>query len=474
MGGVVSVSFFPRGGSAQVARGLGLALRAEGWDTTVVAGSLGRGGDSTHAATFFGGTEVYAVDYSRGVRLDDPLVASLPFQPSYEDRPGAADQVFAAVGDLAYERLVEVWAAALVEAGADRADLLHLHHLTPANAAAARVCRRVPVLGQLHGTELAMLRTIEAGAPAAWTYASEWRGRMRRWAQRCTRLLVAPALLAEACSLLGVSRGRVVAVAGGVDTSRFDRRPLIQDERLTFWRRHLVERPLGWDKSERPGTIAYSRSQLWLLRTAGPIFLYAGRFTEVKRLPLLVRAHARALRQLRTPAPLVLVGGHPDEWEGEHPRTVACALGDDQVFLAGWWPHERLPGAMNAADVFVFPSVAESSGLALVEAMACGLPVVAADTYGSADTVPAGAGWLVPPDDEAALAEALIAAAGDAHGPLSARRSRLPRLAGPLRLAADRARRCRGVSDSRRSRRPGPAGHAVSVGTGRGLRRCSS
>ena len=54
-------------------------------------------------------------------------------------------------------------------------------------------------------------------------------------------------------------------------------------------------------------------------------------------------------------------------------------------------------------------------GLALVEAMACGLPVIACDAHGPAEIVRDGErGWLIPPDDEQALAAALIEAATDA------------------------------------------------------------
>ena len=60
---------------------------------------------------------------------------------------------------------------ALDRAGAARAEVLHLHHLTPANEAALRAFPAVPVVGQLHGTELALLRAIEAGAPAGWRFA---------------------------------------------------------------------------------------------------------------------------------------------------------------------------------------------------------------------------------------------------------------------------------------------------------------
>ena len=63
----------------------------------------------------------------------------------------------------------------------------------------------------------------------------------------------------------------------------------------------------------------------------------------------------------------------------------------------------------------MLPSVAEAFGLVLVEAMACGLPVIAADAHGPAQLVIAGTGWLVPPDDQNALAETLLAAASDAQ-----------------------------------------------------------
>jgi glycosyltransferase involved in cell wall biosynthesis len=140
------------------------------------------------------------------------------------------------------------------------------------------------------------------------------------------------------------------------------------------------------------------------LQEAEAILLYVGRFTAGKRLPLLLRAHSQALTRLGRPLPLVLVGGSPGEWEGEHPLTIARALADRQLFLAGWRPHHELPEALNAADLLVLPSVAEAFGLVLVEAMACGLP---ADAHGPAQLVAAGSGWLVPADDQNALAETL-------------------------------------------------------------------
>jgi glycosyltransferase involved in cell wall biosynthesis len=411
---VSALFFFPRGGSAQVTRSLARALPAAGWQPTLAAGSLGQAGEPTHAASFFAGIDVHAIDYSPALELAEPVAAPVPFQPSYEDRPDAPDRIFAAVDDAAYERLVAAWIELLARAGAGAADLLHLHHLTPANEAAARGFPSLPVLGQLHGTELAMLRRIEAGAPPGWRYAGDWGRRLRAWARRCALLVVPPGAEADAALLLGLERAKLRGLPSGVELERFSPRPLAKDERLAFWRRWLVEQPRGWDESGRPGSIAYRDEELAPFRSGGPVFLYIGRYTAVKRLPLLISAHARAVERLGRPAPLVLVGGHPGEWEGEHPLATARRIGNRQVFLAGWRPHEELPQALNAADALVLPSVAEAFGLVLVEAMACGLPVIACRAHGPAAIVADGrTGWLIRPDDEEALVDSLHAAACD-------------------------------------------------------------
>src|SRR5947207_15381522 len=79
--------FFPRGGSAQVARALAGVLPVSGWQVALASGSLGEPGEPTHAASFYEGVEVAAVDYSPALRLAHPLAAAVPFQPSFGDRP---------------------------------------------------------------------------------------------------------------------------------------------------------------------------------------------------------------------------------------------------------------------------------------------------------------------------------------------------------------------------------------------------
>jgi glycosyltransferase involved in cell wall biosynthesis len=411
MRAVMGLLFFPRGGSAQVARYLARSLPAAGWDVTLACGSLGAPGEPSHAQTFFSGVDVRPLDYTAAAVAPDPLAAG--FHPSFEDRPDAPDRVFGRVGEADYERLVAVWQRQLADAGAADADVLHLHHLTPINEAAERSFPGVPRIGHLHGTELLMLREIDEGPPPGWEHAAEWAERMRRWAGGCERLLVlSPDAVRRVPGLLGVDADRVVWAPNGFDPEGFDRRPVEGAARLAHWRRWLVDEPRGWDETGVPGSVAYADVQL--APFAGAVLLYVGRFTEVKRVGLLIRAHARARERFERPAALVLLGGFPGEWEGEHPLQTVRATGDPDVFLAGWRGHDDLPDGLNAADLLVLPSVREQFGAVIVEAMACGLPALAVDAWGPAEIVEAGeTGWLVAPDDQEDMADALVEAVND-------------------------------------------------------------
>jgi glycosyltransferase involved in cell wall biosynthesis len=126
---------------------------------------------------------------------------------------------------------------------------------------------------------------------------------------------------------------------------------------------------------------------------------------------LLIEAFARTRARARRPASLLVWGGHPGEWEGEHPFTTAQRVGPDGVFFAGWRGHSDLPDALVACDALVMASVNDSYPQAPLEAMAAGLPVIATRSGGfpSMINVDPGepTGWLAAPDDVDSLADAL-------------------------------------------------------------------
>ena len=403
----MGLAFFPRGGSAHVARNLAAALGGAGWDVTVLSGSLTRPAEPGDAREFYAGLDVRPVDMTAALGAPDPMRADPPMHPSYEDRPGAPDRVFASLDDDEYERQVVAWCRALQSAGAARADLLHLHHLTPINEAAERVAPGVPVVGHLHGTELLMLEAI-AAAPGRWAHAAAWVERMRAWAAGCERVIVlSETQVARAEDLLGLDPERCVLVPNGYDPVAFAPRHL---DHAAHWRRHLVDEPGGWG----PGgeRVAYEEADLAAFEDEEgetPVLLYVGRFTEVKRLPVLIEAYERARPGFARRAPLVIVGGFPGEWEGEHPLEAIRRVGAQDVFLAGWHGHDELPAFLAASDVVVLPSVREQFGQVLVEGMACALPAIAVNAWGPADIVSHGeTGWLVEPDDPVSLANALV------------------------------------------------------------------
>jgi glycosyltransferase involved in cell wall biosynthesis len=413
----MGLAFFPRGGSAHVARNLAAALPAAGWDVTILSGSAAGHGD---ARAFYAGFDVRPVDMTRALDAPDPMRAEPPLHPSYEDRPGAADRIFAGLDDDAFELQAASWCRALQSVGAAHADVLHLHHLTPLNEAAARVAPDVPVVGHLHGTELSMLDEI-AAEPGRWPYAEAWVERLRRWAQDCERIILLTESQAERAErLLGVEPDRFALVPNGFDPQVFVPRHVDHRE---HWRRHLVTDPQGWAPGKGAGSVRYRETDLdafGSVREETPVLLYVGRFTAVKRIPLLIEAYEQARPGFNTRAPLVILGGFPGEWEGEHPLEAIGRLGARDVFLAGWHGHEELPNFLASSDVVVLPSVREQFGQVIVEGMACGLPTIAADAFGPAEIVQHGeTGWLVEPDDVQSLANALVEAV---NRPLERRR----------------------------------------------------
>jgi glycosyltransferase involved in cell wall biosynthesis len=104
---------------------------------------------------------------------------------------------------------------------------------------------------------------------------------------------------------------------------------------------------------------------------------------------------------------LVLVGGKGWLFEEIFNRVQALGL-QDRVRFTGYVPDEDLPLWYNAASVLAFPSLYEGFGMPAVEAMACGTPVVAADSSSLPEAV-GEAGLLFDPQNVAELADRLTA-----------------------------------------------------------------
>jgi glycosyltransferase involved in cell wall biosynthesis len=420
--------FFPRGGSAQVARYLCRALVGVHWKPTLFAGSVGTLDDSSNARRFFGGIDCEALDYSPAVRESragrDAMAANVPMHASYEYKQGVPDRIFIDLDDAAFHRQVDSWTRFFAARAMDRPDVVHLHHLTPMHDAIRNVWPDVPVITHLHGTELKMMESVQVGtiAAGAGAYSDQWIGRMRRWAADSARVVVVGSLDEQLAQvLLPVDPTRVARIASGVDTDVFAPRAYTPTKRLAMWKRWLVDDPRGWRPGESEGSIRYDLSDLSAFTDADgrpvPVVLFAGRFMNFKRLQLLIEAHHIMRSTTDCRSVLVVTGGYPCEWEGEHPFDTVRRLGAKGVFFAGWRDHDELSDILNCSDVFAAPSVDEPFGLVYLEAMATGIPTIATSTGGPLSFVNVDVdhpnGWLVPPDDVEATAKALAEAVSD-------------------------------------------------------------
>jgi glycosyltransferase involved in cell wall biosynthesis len=212
-----------------------------------------------------------------------------------------------------------------------------------------------------------------------------------------------------------------------VDVYLFRPRNWSTQQKLGYLEDLLVRSPRGWNESGVVGSVRYGQASLtaFLDGSGGlkPLFAFAGRFLDFKRLPLLLEAvaqasHVPASERGGGPAFNVLIlGGVPGEWEGEHPHTIAERLKLSNVFFCGWLPHEELAEALNLADVFVAPSHYEPFGQVYLEAMATGLPVIATRSGGPLSFVigegDKANGWLSDVDDVECLAQVIAESASN-------------------------------------------------------------
>ena len=137
------------------------------------------------------------------------------------------------------------------------------------------------------------------------------------------------------------------------------------------------------------------------------IILTVGNLEPVKGQKYLVEAVRRIVRE-RKDILCVIVGAGKLRTALE--RQIRSLGLEDYVVLAGGKPHDEIPLWMNACDLFVLPSLAESFGIVQIEAMACGKPVVATRNGGSESIIISDKyGLLCEPANPQDLSNTIIA-----------------------------------------------------------------
>ena len=229
-----------------------------------------------------------------------------------------------------------------------RPDVVYAHFLVPAGLIAS-YATDAPLVVTAHGQDVRNIGSIRGVRSAT-----------RRVVRRAAAVVaVSDYLRRELEAKLPEARGKIEVVDCGVDLERF----------------RLEPRATG----------------------AGPGFLCVGSLTARKN----VLALARAFERLGQ-GTLTFVGDGPLRPQLE---------GRPGIVLAGRVPHDEIPQWISQADVVCGASLVEPFGQALLEALACGRPVVATRVGGPPEFVPPDAGVLVDPTDEHELTEALRAAA---------------------------------------------------------------
>jgi glycosyltransferase involved in cell wall biosynthesis len=237
----------------------------------------------------------------------------------------------------------------------DGVELVHLTTPGPIGLAAMRVARvlGVPMVGSFH-TDLAAYANILSGSSRLGVVMREF----MRWPYgRCTRVL-APS---EA------TRRLLVGAKGDPD-------------RIAIWQR-------GVDGTLfHPSRRSEALRRAWGVSATRPAVLYVGRVSREKGLGVLPGVE-RALAELGVSHRLIVAGDGPMSAE------LASRLSD--AVFTGTLNREEVATAFASADVFLFPSRTDTAGNVVLEAQACGLPVLVSDAGGPRENMIDGETGLV-------------------------------------------------------------------------------
>lgn len=217
-----------------------------------------------------------------------------------------------------------------------RADVLHSPHYT-----SPLVCRAARVV-TLHDATF-------FSDPEVHSTVKKWFFRIATWvAVRRADALVVPsqATRDEVLHHVGGRPEKFHVAHHGVDTAVF--------------------RPVGQDE------VARVAATLGLVGQAYVAFL--GTLEPRKNVPALIRGWVAAVQGVPDPPALVLAGGKG--WDTEVEPTVEAVPPELKVVMPGYVPFDDLAGLLSGAQIVAYPSLAEGFGLPILEAMACGAPVL--------------------------------------------------------------------------------------------------
>ncbi len=244
-------------------------------------------------------------------------------------------------------------------------DVLHAHELLSptTTAVAAGQLFKIPVVATIHGGgEISRLKQKAFG-----------KTRLQIFRSRVSRFITIDRDIDEQLALLGVPQQLRTWIPNGVDIEHFCPANAAQKAQIKA-DLHLPE---------------------------GPVVVFTGRLVSLKRVDQLISAWARVYQSFPN-GTLLIIGTGPEESALKRTAYPAQTASLDAVDDCGTGIRfigevQDVVHYLQAADLFVFPSSREGLSVSLLEAMACGLAVIATDVGGNVDLIRhQQTGWLVP------------------------------------------------------------------------------